>query len=377
LNFSITTQDKSTSARTGVIKTEHGDIQTPVFMPVGTIGAVKTFSPHELEGLGADIILGNTYHLYLRPGAEVINHAGGLHKFSNWTRPILTDSGGFQVFSLANLNKINDDGVEFQSHLDGSYHTITPEISMQIQRALGSDIIMAFDHCPPGKSELNEVTKAVKRTNEWFIRCKNYLKDNPRLYKHSQTLFPIIQGGINHKMREMSIEGLVPQADFGIAIGGLAVGEEKNAMFDTIEFCDSLLPKDRPRYLMGVGRPTDIVKAIRRGVDMFDCVMPTRNGRNGQIFTSNGTINITNEKYKDDHSFIDEDSNHAFGRMFTKAYIRHLFNVKEILGLRIASTLNLSFYISLIKKIQELIHLGEFDSWSSSWLNEMKYHRGM
>ena len=377
MNFSITTQDKKTSARTGVIKTEHGDIQTPVFMPVGTIGAVKTFSPHELEGLGADIILGNTYHLYLRPGTEVINHAGGLHKFSNWTRPILTDSGGFQVFSLANLNKINDDGVEFQSHLDGSYHTITPEISMQIQRALGSDIIMAFDHCPPGKSELDEVTKAVKRTNEWFIRCKNYLKDNPRIYKHSQTLFPIIQGGINHKMREMSIEGLVPQADFGIAIGGLAVGEEKNAMFDTIEFCDSLLPKDRPRYLMGVGRPTDIVKAIRRGVDMFDCVMPTRNGRNGQIFTSNGTINITNEKYKDDHSFIDEDSNHAFGRMFTKAYIRHLFAVKEILGLRIASTLNLSFYISLIKKIQKLIHLGEFDSWSSSWLNEMKYHRGM
>ena len=313
MNFSITTQDKKTSARTGVIKTEHGDIKTPVFMPVGTIGAVKTFSPHELEGLGADIILGNTYHLYLRPGTEVINHAGGLHKFSNWTRPILTDSGGFQVFSLANLNKINDDGVEFQSHLDGSYHTITPEISMQIQRALGSDIIMAFDHCPPGKSELDEITKAVKRTNEWFIRCKNYLKDNPRLYKHSQTLFPIIQGGINHKMREMSIEGLVPQADFGIAIGGLAVGEEKNAMFDTIEFCDSLLPKDRPRYLMGVGRPTDIVKAIRRGVDMFDCVMPTRNGRNGQIFTSNGTINITNEKYKDDFSFIDENSNHAFG----------------------------------------------------------------
>ena len=377
MNFSITTLDKRTSARTGIIKTERGDIKTPVFMPVGTIGAVKTFSPNELEELGADIILGNTYHLYLRPGTEIINNAGGLHKFSNWTRPILTDSGGFQVFSLANLNRINDDGVEFQSHLDGSYHTITPEISMQIQRALGSDIIMAFDHCPPGKSELYEVTKAVKRTNEWFTRCKNYLKDNPRLYDHSQTLFPIIQGGINHKMREMSIEGLVPKADFGIAIGGLAVGEEKNAMFDTIEFCDSLLPKDRPRYLMGVGRPTDIVRAIRCGVDMFDCVLPTRNGRNGQIFTSNGAINITNEKYKDDHSFIDENSNHAFGCMFTKAYIRHLFSIKEILGLRIASTLNLSFYISLIKKTQEVIQLGKFDSWSNSWLNEMKYHRGM
>ena len=348
MKYSIIHSDKNTSARAGVIKTEHGNIQTPVFMPVGTLGAVKTFSPHELEGLGADIILGNTYHLYLRPGTDIINEAGGLHSFSNWTRPMLTDSGGFQVFSLAKLNKISDEGVEFQSHLDGSYHSITPEVSMEIQRALGSDIIMAFDHCPPGKASNKEVIEAVDRTNKWFKRCKKYLQNNPSYYGHSQTLFPIIQGGVNHKLRKISIDGLAEHADFGIAIGGLAVGEEKNAMFVTIEYCDSLLPKDRPRYLMGVGRPTDIVKSIRSGVDMFDCVMPTRNGRNGQIFTSNGTINITNEKYKNDHSLIDEDSNHAFGRMFTKSYVRHLFNVKEILGLRIASTLNISFYICLL-----------------------------
>ena len=371
MNFSITTQDKKTSARTGVIKTEHGDIQTPVFMPIGTIGAVKTFSPHELEGLGADIILGNTYHLYLRPGTEVINHAGGLHKFSNWTRPILTDSGGFQVFSLANLNKINDDGVEFQSHLDGSYHTITPEISMQIQRALGSDIIMAFDHCPPGKSELDEVTKAVKRTNEWFIRCKNYLKDNPRLYKHSQTLFPIIQGGINHKMREISIEGLVPHADFGIAIGGLAVGEEKNAMFDTIEFCDSLLPKDRPRYLMGVGRPTDIVKAIRRGVDMFDCVMPTRNARNGMLFTKNGTINIKNKKWKDDNSEIDPDGTTFVDKLYTKTYLRHLFTINEFLGKEIATIHNLGFYSWLIEEAKTAIKEDRFLKWKNEMVKRL------
>ena len=377
MKYSIIHSDKNTSARAGVIKTEHGNIQTPVFMPVGTVGAVKTFSPHELEGLGADIILGNTYHLYLRPGTDIINEAGGLHNFSNWTRPMLTDSGGFQVFSLAKLNKISDEGVEFQSHLDGSYHSITPEVSMEIQRALGSDIIMAFDHCPPGKASNIEVIEAVDRTNKWFKRCKKYLQNNPSYYGHSQTLFPIIQGGVNHKLRKISIDGLAEHADFGIAIGGLAVGEEKNAMFDTIEYCDSLLPKDRPRYLMGVGRPTDIVRSIRLGVDMFDCVMPTRNGRNGQIFTSNGTINITNEKYKNDHSLIDEESNHAFGRMFTKSYVRHLFNVKEILGLRIASTLNISFYISVTKKIQELIQSGEFDKWSKSWLAEMESKKGM
>ena len=377
MKYSIIHSDKNTSARTGIISTGHGKIQTPVFMPVGTIGAVKTFSPHELEGLGADIILGNTYHLYLRPGTDIISQARGLHNFSNWTRPILTDSGGFQVFSLAKLNKISDEGVEFQSHLDGSYHSITPEVSMEIQQALGSDIIMAFDHCPSGKASNNEIIEAVDRTTKWFKRCKKYLQNNPGHYGYNQTLFPIIQGGVNHELRKISVEGLAHHADSGIAIGGLAVGEEKNAMFDTIEYCDSLLSKDIPRYLMGVGRPTDIVKAIRLGIDMFDCVMPTRNGRNGQIFTSSGTINITNGKYKNDHTLIDENSNHAFGRMFTKSYVRHLFNVKEILGLRIASTLNISFYISLTKKIQELIVAGRFDEWSESWLSEMESKKVM
>jgi len=377
LKFSIKSFDKMTSARTGVIETDHGTISTPVFMPVGTIGAVKTFSPHELEGLGSEIILGNTYHLYLRPGTNIINHAGGLHKFSNWTRPMLTDSGGFQVFSLSKLNKISDDGVEFQSHLDGSYHTLSPELSMEIQCKLGADIIMAFDQCPPANADKQTMDQAVDRTFKWYKRCKLYLEENSFIFSHNQNLFPIIQGGINHKLRQKSIELLAEFANCGIAIGGLAVGEEKNAMFDTIEYCDTLLPKDQPRYLMGVGKPSDIVKAIRRGVDMFDCVMPTRNGRNGQIFTSLGTININNEKYKNDHSLIDENSEHAFGRMFSKAYLRHLFNIKEILGLRIASTLNLSYYISLTKKIQKKISSATFDSWSMSWLKEMENQKGM
>ena len=377
MKFSINKSDNNTSARTGTIDTDHGSIQTPVFMPVGTIGAVKTFSPHELEGLGSEIILGNTYHLYLRPGTEIIKKAGGIHEFSNWSRPLLTDSGGFQVFSLARLNKINNNGVEFQSHLDGSYHSLTPEISMEIQRSLGSDIIMAFDQCPPASADHKEISEAVERTTRWFKRCKGYLKDHPSLYNYSQTLFPIIQGGVDHELRQMSIETLADDADCGIAIGGLAVGEEKNAMFDTIEYCEALLPKDQPRYLMGVGKPTDIVKAVCRGVDMFDCVMPTRNGRNGQIFTSSGTININNEKYKNDHSLIDESSEHAFGRMFTKSYLRHLFNVKEILGLRIASTLNLSFYFSLMKMIKQTINSRDFEKWSSGWLSEMKTKKGM
>ena len=377
MKFTINNLDSNTSARSGVLETDHGSILTPVFMPVGTIGAVKTFSPHELVGLGAEIILGNTYHLYLRPGTKIINNAGGLHKFSNWSSPILTDSGGFQVFSLARLNRINDNGVEFQSHLDGSYHNITPEVSMEIQRFLGSDIIMAFDQCPPADAEYNEISEAVYRTNKWFKRCKKYLNDYPSLYDFNQTLFPIIQGGVEKNLRKISIESLLEYTDHGVAIGGLAVGEEKNAMFDTIEYCDTILPNDQPRYLMGVGKPTDIVQAVRLGIDMFDCVMPTRNGRNGQIFTSSGVININNEKYKNDYSLIDENSEHAFGRMFTKSYVRHLFNVKEILGLRIASTLNLSYYISLMKMIQQKICSGDFDKWSNSWLREMKNNNGM
>ena len=377
MKYTINNIDKNTSARSGILETEHGKIHTPVFMPVGTLGAVKTFSPHELVGLGSEIILGNTYHLYLRPGIKIIKKAGGLHGFSNWSKPILTDSGGFQVFSLAKLNRISDEGVEFQSHLDGSYHNITPETSMEIQRFLGSDIIMAFDQCPPASAENKIIAQAVERTTKWFKRCKAYLKDHPSLYDYNQVLFPIIQGGVDHNLRKISAEGLIEYADNGIAIGGLAVGEEKNAMFDTIEYCDTILPKAQPRYLMGVGKPSDIVKAVRLGIDMFDCVMPTRNGRNGQIFTSSGIININNEKYKNDHSSIDVNSNHAFGRMFTKSYVRHLFNVKEILGLRITSTLNLSYYVSLMKKMQQKINSGDFDQWSISWLRSMNNNKGM
>ena len=377
MRFTINKTDDISSARAGTLETEHGDIETPVFMPIGTVGAVKTFSPHELEGIGARIILGNTYHLYLRPGMDVIQQAGGLQKFINWSRPILTDSGGFQIFSLAKLNKITDDGVEFRSHLDGSAHTMTPEISMGIQRKLGSDIIMAFDECPPGNADKKIIRSAVVRTSKWMKRCKIFLDENPPLYNSEQTLFPIIQGATDEDLRRISAEELIPYSSCGVAIGGLAVGEEKNAMLDTIEQCDDLLPKEEPRYLMGIGRPSDLVNAVGRGMDMFDCVIPTRNGRNGQIFSGLGVININNERYKKDFSPIDEDSSHAFGRIFSKAYARHLFNINEILGLRIASTLNLAYYIGLMATMRQKIQSGDFSAWSREWFRNMEGKKGM
>ena len=346
-------------------------------MPVGTVGAVKTFSPEELKGINSQIILGNTYHLYLRPGTPTINKAGGLHSFLSWDRPILTDSGGFQVFSLAKLNKISDNGVEFQSHLDGSKHMFTPEISMEIQRDLGSDIIMSFDDCPPGDADHETIKNAVNRTTEWMKRCHKWLSDNPERYGHEQVVFPIIQGGTDHKLRRISIEQLSPYSSAGMAIGGLAVGEEKSAMLDTVEYCDEILPKDQPRYLMGVGRPSDIVAAVRRGVDMFDCVMPTRNGRNGHIFTSKGVINIRNEKYKDDMSPLDNESSHPWGQKFSRSYVRHLFNINEVLGLRISSTLNLVYYHDLMDMIKNEIEKNNFNTWSESILNRMKDMKGM
>ena len=377
MKFTLLNSDTNTSARTGILETDHGSIQTPIFMPVGTVGAVKTMAPHELEGVGSQIILGNTYHLYLRPGTDVIHEAGGLHKFNFWDKPILTDSGGFQVFSLAKLNKINDDGVEFQSHLDGSRHMFTPEFSMEIQRNLGADIIMAFDECPPGDSEFKTVKNAVERTTRWMKRCSVWLHENPELYGFGQTVFPIIQGSVNHELRQKSVEELIPYSSCGLGIGGLAVGEEKNAMMDTVEFCDTVLPKDQPRYLMGVGKPSDLVQAVRRGVDMFDCVMPTRNGRNGHIFTSDGVINIKNEKFKHDFSSLDPNSSHGWGRSFSKSYVRHLFNINEVLGLRIASTLNLSYYLDLMASMRQQINEGNFDAWSKSLLSEMRDQKGM
>ena len=377
MKFAIHQTDPNTAARTGILETDHGSIKTPVFMPVGTVGAVKTMTPHELEGVGSQIILGNTYHLYLRPGTNIIHKAGGLHKFSTWSRPILTDSGGFQIFSLARLNKITDDGVEFQSHLDGSRHMFTPEFSMEIQRNLGADIIMAFDECPPGDADDKTIRDAVDRTTRWMKRCTEWLKENPIFYDYEQTVFPIIQGTVNHELREKSAEELIPFSTCGMAIGGLAVGEEKNAMFDTVEFCDTVLPKNQPRYLMGVGKPSDLVQAVRCGVDMFDCVMPTRNGRNGHIFTSEGVINIKNERHKKDLSSVDPNSSHTWGRTFSKSYLRHLFNINEVLGLRIASTLNLSYYLDLMSAVRKKIADGNFDSWSKSLLSDMKNMKGM
>ena len=377
MKFDIHQTDPNTAARTGILETDHGSIKTPVFMPVGTVGAVKTMAPHELEGVGSQIILGNAYHLYLRPGTNIIHKAGGLHKFSTWSRPILTDSGGFQVFSLARLNQITDDGVEFQSHLDGSRHMFTPEFSMEIQRNLGADIIMAFDECPPGDSDDKTNRDAVDRTTRWMKRCTEWLKENPIFYDYEQTVFPIIQGTVNHELREKSAEELIPFSTCGMAIGGLAVGEEKNAMFDTVEFCDTVLPKNQPRYLMGVGKPSDLVQAVRCGVDMFDCVIPTRNGRNGHIFTSEGVINIKNERHKKDLSSVDPNSSHTWGRTFSKSYLRHLFNINEVLGLRIASTLNLSYYLDLMAAMRKKIADGNFDSWSKSLLSDMKNMKGM
>ena len=377
MKFIILKNDENTSARVGELETDHGVIDTPIFMPVGTVGVVKTMAPDELEILESQIILGNTYHLYLRPGIDIINKIGGLHKFNTWAKPMLTDSGGFQVFSLARLNNITDNGVEFQSHLDGSRHLFTPEFSMEVQRNLGADIIMAFDECPPGDSEQGKILKAVDRTTKWMIRCSDWLKENPELYNYKQTIFPIVQGAVNHELRKKSIEELIPFSTCGMAIGGLAVGEEKNAMIDTVDYCNTILPKDQPRYLMGVGKPSDLIHAVRYGVDMFDCVIPTRNGRNGHIFTSNGVINIKNEKYKNDFSPIDVNSSHEWGKMFSKSYVRHLFNINEILGLRIASTLNLGYYLNLMKTIRLEIQAGTFSQWSVQMLNQMKDQKGM
>ena len=368
MKFAIHQTDPNTAARTGILETDHGSIKTPVFMPVGTVGAVKTMAPHELEGVGSQIILGNTYHLYLRPGTNIIHKAGGLHKFSTWSRPILTDSGGFQVFSLARLRKITDDGVEFQSHLDGSRHMFTPEFSMKIQRNLGADIIMAFDECPPGDADDKTIRDAVDRTTRWMKRCTEWLKENPIFYDYEQTVFPIIQGTVNHELRAKSAEELIPFSICGMAIGGLAVGEEKNAMFDTVEFCDTVLPKDQPRYLMGVGKPSDLVKTIAMGVDMFDCVIPTRNGRNGQLFTRFGKINIRNTKYKDDVSLIDKNNQYHISQQYTKAYLHHLFKTREILGCRIATQHNLSFYNNLIKRAKIAINNGDFNKWSKKFI---------
>ncbi len=377
MKFVIHHQDEKSSARTGEIKTDHGTIPTPAFMPVGTRASVKAISPDELNSLETRIILGNTYHLYLKPGHELIGRAGGLHTFMNWSGALLTDSGGFQVFSLAKLNKVSDDGVEFQSHIDGSRHMFTPESSMEIQQHLGADIIMAFDECPPGKADYQTVETAVERTTKWIKRCKDYLIKNNGIHDWQQTLFPIVQGNVYPELRKRNVEELLPYAECGMAIGGLAVGEEKGEMFETIEQMDELIPKDQLRYLMGVGRPTDLVRAVKRGIDMFDCVLPTRNARNGQLFTSNGIVNITNHKHREEFIPVDENCSCDLCQNYTRAYLRHLMNVNEIFGHRLASLHNLTYYMDLMKTIRCEIKAGSFDGWSHDYLKIMLENKGM
>lgn len=375
MKFVLKTQDGS--ARGGLIHTDHGPIQTPVFMPLGTQGAVKTLAPQELEDLNTEIILGNTYHLYLRPGAELVARAGGLHRFMHWERPVLTDSGGYQVFSLARLNRVSDEGVEFQSHLDGSRHIFTPEKAMQIQQDLGGDIIMAFDECPPGGADLATVTAAVERTSRWLESCVAYVSERPSRYAWEQILFPIVQGGVYPELRRRSLEAALPQARCGIAIGGLAVGEEQGPRMEMIALMDEHLPVDQPRYLMGLGRPTDLVLAVRLGMDMFDCVLPTRNARNGQLFTAGGVINIDNYRYREDFRAVDESCPCYLCRNFTRAYLRHLVNINEILGLRLATLHNLTYYLGLMKTIRTRIGAGDFESWAADFLKSMEAHKGM
>lgn len=377
MQFDILHNNEDAAARSAILKTNHSNIETPVFMPIGTQGAVKTIDPVVLNNLNANIILGNTYHLYIRPGHTLIKNAGSLHSFINWNKSILTDSGGFQVYSLSKLNNISDQGVEFKSHLDGSRHFFTPETSMDIQRHLGSDIIMAFDECPPGQADEKVVRSAVDRTTKWIKQCSDFIKQNSPLYDWEQILFPIIQGGAFPSLREKSTEELLPYSKCGIAIGGLAVGEKKSSMFETINLMNTLLPKDQPRYLMGVGRPTDIVRSVQLGIDMFDCVLPTRNARNGQLFTSQGIINIGNKSHKEAFDQLDPNCNCYTCKNFSKAYLRHLFNIKEVLGLRLATIHNLSYYMNLMEEIRNNIKEETFSIWSKDYLKKMNDHKGM
>ena len=369
MQYDIIRQDSRTSARVGLLKTSRGIIETPVFMPIGTYGAVKTLTPDELQKIGVQIILGNTYHLHIRPGSNLIKRSGGLHHFINWDGPILTDSGGFQVYSLAKMNSITDEGVTFQSHLDGSTHLMTPELSMEIQRNLGSDIIMAFDECPPGNAPVVQMKSAVRRSALWLERCIDFLDETEPLYDSEQILFPIVQGGIQGDLRLESCESIIPRATCGIAIGGLAVGEKKNDMLRVIELMDANLPVEQPRYLMGVGQPEDLLDCVNLGMDMFDCVIPTRNARNGQLFTWNGKVNIRNASFKEDFEPLDENCPCILCKDFTKAYLRHLFNINEILGQRLATIHNLTFFMDLMQNIRDQIQAGTYLDWSKKLSN--------
>lgn len=368
LQFELQHTDNSSKARAGKIITDHGEILTPIFMPVGTVGSVKAVTQQQLKNdIHAQIILGNTYHLYLRPGLEVLEAAGGLHQFMNWQKPILTDSGGYQVFSLSGTRKITEEGAVFQSHIDGSRHLFSPEKVMDIQRIIGGDIIMAFDECPPGASEFSYAKKSLELTNRWLDRCFERFNSTENKYGYTQNLFPIVQGGTHHELRKLSCEYVAAKKATGNAIGGLSVGEPTEKMYEICQLCCELLPQNKPRYLMGVGTPWNILEGISLGVDMFDCVMPTRNGRNAMLFTSKGIINIDNKKWEKDFSPIDDGIDCEVSNYYSKAYLRHLMKSKEILGLQIASIHNLAFYLQIVNQARQHIQDGSF----SSWKNEM------
>lgn len=373
LKFDLVAKDPVTKARAGMITTDHGEIQTPIFMPVGTGGTVKAVSQQQLKSdVQAQIILGNTYHLYLRPGMDVLKEAGGLHKFAGWDRPILTDSGGYQVFSLANNRKIKEEGVVFQSHIDGGKHLFTPEYVMDIQRVIGGDIIMAFDECPPYPSDYSYAKKSMELTHRWLDRCMSRLDNTANLYGYTQNLFPIIQGSTFKDLREESAAYIASKDATGNAIGGLSVGEPVEMMYDFTELCCDILPAEKPRYLMGVGTPWNILECIERGVDMFDCVMPTRNGRNAMLFTTRGVINIDNKKWENDFSVIDDGIDCEFSNYYSKAYLRHLMKSKEYFGLTIASVHNLAFYLWLVKEARRHIVDGTFRSWKNTMVPQLQ-----
>ena len=367
MDFKKLAVDKGSKARAGLITTAHGDIETPIFMPVGTAGTVKAVHQRELDlDIQAQIILGNTYHLYLRPGLDVIEKAGGLHKFNGWSKPLLTDSGGYQVYSLAGTRKIKEEGVTFQSHIDGSKHTFTPEYAIDIQRTIGADIIMAFDECTPYPCDYGYARESLDMTHRWLKRCCERFDSTEAKYGYSQTLFPIVQGSTYKDLREKSAETIASFGREGNAIGGLSVGEPHEDMYEQTEVVCNILPEDKPRYLMGVGTPENILECIALGVDMFDCVMPTRNARHGLLFTSEGIINIRNEKWKDDFSPIDPNMTGYVDTFYTKAYLRHLVHSKEMLGAQIASIHNLSFYLWLVKEARKHIIAGTFIDWKNA-----------
>lgn len=370
--FDLQHTDTQSAARAGVVHTDHGDIFTPIFMPVGTVGTVKGVQRHELEqDIKAQIILGNTYHLFLRPGTQILNKAGGLHKFEGWTRPILTDSGGFQVFSLTDIRKMNEEGVQFSSHIDGRKLMFTPENVMDIERAIGADIMMAFDECCPGTADRQYAEQSMNRTHRWLDRCIQQFDSTEDLYGYKQHLFPIVQGCVYPDLRQEAAKRLRDLDRDGYAIGGLAVGEPTEQMYEMIEVVNDILPTTKPRYLMGVGTPWNILEGIERGVDMFDCVMPTRNGRNGMIFTMNGVMNLRNKKWEDDFTELDPSGTSYVDHAYSRAYVRHLIHAQEMLGLEVLSIHNLAFYLELVTQAREHIIAGDFKPWKDALIPQL------